>query len=206
MSAEKPDNFNKPPVSKPTHKERPSDATGAIRKQPGMSHIPTSQGSRDMAHRLDQPKKGSEKFELPKLPPLIIDGRHITTGKDAFIVRDMKRVTRKSIRDEMAQYGGEPNNPHRLRLKKQLEALEKNIQRATNFLDQWTDLDHSRYLRGLVNTHDPLADNARELLGLRDRNKQHNLTESEQHLKQALSDSIRDALMARIRQKGIQKK
>lgn len=183
-------------------KDRPSDETGSIKRQPRMDRVVPVGGSRQLAHNTPHDeKRGLIDFILPEIEPLVIDSRHIATGKEALLVRSTKRDARKSIQAELRDYGSTPNNPRRKRLLEQRGAIDNAIEKATKFLDQWQRLDKDEYLQHLIDTEDELSDRARQLLHLRTGNPGMTYSAQQKMQMRVLSENLRDQLLARIRLK-----
>jgi paraquat-inducible protein B len=183
-------------------KDRPSDATGSIRKQPEMEQMVPIQGSRDLAHNTDfNNKKELVDLPLPKMEPLVMDSKEVTTGQEALILRKAKRELRKKIVEDLQEFKSIPNNPKRKRLEHDLQQVDRTVKKATRFLDQWQHLDNNKYLQHLIDTNDELASSAKQLLYFR--TGFHRITFSEQEKEQmvVISRTLRDKLYARIRVK-----
>jgi hypothetical protein len=182
-------------------KPRPSDDSGSIKRQPGFERVVPVNGSRDLAHNTDGDRRGLIDDILPKIDPLNIDSKNITTGDEASLVRKTQREERKEIQKELLEYEQLPNNPRRLRLLKKREEIDRAIDKATNFLDQWQTLDKNSYLQRLIDSGDELADQARQLLNFRIGRRGETFSEKEKQQMQIISHHLRDQLMARIRRK-----
>lgn len=183
-------------------KDRPSDATGSIKKQPELDKMIPVQGSRDLAHNTPfDTKKGIVDLPLPKIDPLVMDSKEVTTGEEALILRKAKRELRKKIVEDLQEFKTIPGNPKRKRLEHDLKQIDITIRKATRFLDQWQHLDNNKYLQHLIDTNDELASSAKQLLYFR--TGFHRITFSEQEKEQmvVISRTLRNKLYARIRVK-----
>lgn len=184
-------------------KERPSDETGEIRRQPRFQKTVPTQGSRNLAHNTpdSNARKSLQDFALPKISPLVVDKKLIKTGEDATTLRVMKENSLKALKKDLAAYKSVPNNPRR----KELEAMAKNLQttihKITAFLNQWTNLTQDWYLDHLMRTDDPLAPQAKALLRFRDQHRGQDFTPQERNYHEVLAGRLRNALMERIREK-----
>lgn len=182
--------------------DRPSDETGSIKRQPRMDRVVPVNGSRQLAHNTPHDeRKGLIDFILPDVEPLVIDSKHIATGKEAFLIRSTKREARKSIQEELRDYESTPNNPRRKRLLEQRGAIDSVIEKATKFLNQWQGLDNDNYLQHLIDTEDELSDRARQLLHLRTGNPGVTYSDQQKMQMRVISEDLRDRLLARVRLK-----
>lgn len=182
--------------------DRPSDETGSIKRQPRMDKVVPVDGSRQLAHNTPHDeRKGLIDPILPEVDPLVIDSKHITTGKEAFLVRSTKRETRKAIQEELKDYESIPNNPRRKRLLEQRGVIDSAIEKATKFLDQWQHLDKNDYLQRLIDTNDELASQASQLLHFRVGMRGTDFTPEQKTQMRVISENLRDQLLARMREK-----
>lgn len=181
-------------------KERPSDDEG-IRRQPRFKRTVPLEGSRRLAHNMpDSSKVETELLDLiPKnLRPLVTNPKKLRTGSEGNALRQTLRKLSRVFKNKLKET---ESTPERERLSAVISRIDYTVHKTTRFMREWGRLDSDKYLQHLIDTNDPLAPEAKSLLSFRLSHRGQKFTAEETLYHKSLSWSLRDKLMARIREK-----